>query len=260
MKERMKLSVVALLFILAVFLLISIIIPHDNSLSGIPVLGYHGVVEDEVKEHKYPWYPYAVSKSEFEEQMKYLYDHHYKTLSLKQFDKWYSSKSKKQKCVVLTFDDGYSNFNTIVKPILKKYGFKATCFVIGKHIAHPTKGFLCKKDLKKDKNVQYYSHSYNMHKTVEGFDRKIIQNMKPSEIDRDFKMRGVSHKYFAYPYGRSISGIDDILMNNHVRMAFGYNQFVHATRDSDRYYIPRYMVLSITPFLCLDGWYHKLKK
>ena len=80
MKERMKLSVVALLFILAVFLLISIIIPHDNSLSGIPVLGYHGVVEDEVKEHKYPWYPYAISKSEFEEQMKYLAEYRAKKM------------------------------------------------------------------------------------------------------------------------------------------------------------------------------------
>jgi peptidoglycan/xylan/chitin deacetylase (PgdA/CDA1 family) len=63
--------------------------------------------------------------------MSYLYEHGYQCVSLTQFlmpsrnEQPYRSKS-----VVLTFDDGYENFLVLVYPILRRFGFTATVFLI----------------------------------------------------------------------------------------------------------------------------------
>src|ERR1700733_10909801 len=36
--------------------------------------------------------------------------------------------------VVLSFDDGYENFYTEAMPILRRYGFTATVFIVSNHI------------------------------------------------------------------------------------------------------------------------------
>ncbi|HWD39236.1 MAG TPA: polysaccharide deacetylase family protein [Fimbriimonas sp.] len=44
------------------------------------------------------------------------------------------SGSLPAKSVVLTYDDAYANFYTAAVPIMKKYGFKGTTFVVGNQI------------------------------------------------------------------------------------------------------------------------------
>lgn len=39
-------------------------------------------------------------------------------------------QNRNEKVVAITFDDGYQNFKTTVLPILKKYGFTATVYVV----------------------------------------------------------------------------------------------------------------------------------
>lgn len=223
---------------------------HIKKSDGIPILGYHAIVTDSEKKNKYPHYIYAQKVSTFKKQMQYLYKHHYKTLTIKEFDDYYHGKKTFQgNVVMLTFDDGYENFNTIVKPILKKYHMHATAFVIGKHLDHHVKGFLTRDEIKNDETATYYSHSYNMHKVEKGIDRKKIQDMTLHAIDEDFKKNGASHTYFAFPFGRTRQGITPILKENHVRLAFSYNQYHNASRHDDRYYLPRYMVVSLTPMI-----------
>ena len=61
-----------------------------------------------------------MSISEFEKQMKYLADNNYQCLSMEDVEAYYHGKKEvSKKAVCLTFDDGYKNFNTIVKPIIK---------------------------------------------------------------------------------------------------------------------------------------------
>lgn len=227
-----------------------LLIIQKSSKDGICVLGYHGVVSDEEKKEKYSNNRYYLSESQFIKQMQYLYNHGYTTLSMDELYEYYIGESDiTEKTVCITFDDGLKNFNTVVKPILEKYNFKATCFVIGKHLTDDDELFLKRDDLINTELVQYYSHSYNLHRKADGFDRKIIQELTLDEIDADFKENSVSCEYFAFPYGRSVEGIDEVLEENGVKLAFSYNQFRHLTRSDDRYYLPRYMIVDVMPMI-----------
>ena len=82
--------------------------------SEIPVFTFHVALPD--------W---------FEEQCRYLADNDYKTLSAEEFY-YLMTKGPKtvKRSVLLTFDDGLKHVWTVAYPILKKYGLRATCFLI----------------------------------------------------------------------------------------------------------------------------------
>lgn len=237
-----------LLFLLFTALLFVIVFPHYSTRNGISVLGYHGVVSDEDKKERYANDRYTLSESQFERQIKYLSDHNFDIYTMEEIELYMQGKIEvSDKAVVLTFDDGYLNFNEIVQPILEKYGFHGSCFVIGKHLDDGNDKFLKHEDIISNDYVSYYSHSYNLHrKSKKGIDRKVIQDLSLDEIDYDFKKNELDSTYFAFPYGRSVEGIEVVLENNGVKLAFSYNQFRHVTRKDNPYYLPRYMIVDMT--------------
>jgi peptidoglycan/xylan/chitin deacetylase (PgdA/CDA1 family) len=93
----------------------------------IPVLTYHHVAPVVDKPGIKDYY---VSPEMFDQQMAYLEDHNYKTLTPQEFyDQVASGKNPTQKSVLLTFDDGnYDNYE-YAYPILVKYGFTGTFYV-----------------------------------------------------------------------------------------------------------------------------------
>lgn len=248
-KKKKILLIILCAFIFILLIPLShIVIQHYQTRDGLCVVGYHGVVSDEEKQEKYANNRYYLSASQFERQMKYLYEHDYQTLTMKDIEDYYDGKRDvPQKAIALTFDDGYKNFNTVVKPILEKYQFHGTCFVIGKHINDDKEAFLHADDIIATEYVEYYSHSYDLHRKAPGFDKKIIETLSLDEIDQDFQKNPVDSTYFAFPYGRSIQNIEPILEKNHVHLAFSYNQFRHMTPQDNRYFLPRYMIVDIVP-------------
>lgn len=90
-----------------------------------------------------------VPHEKFAAEMKWLYDNGYHTLSL---DELYAaamgSKKVPEKSIVLTFDDGYRDNYQSAFPILKKYHFKATVFMITGEINDTKNGYLTADELK----------------------------------------------------------------------------------------------------------------
>ena len=169
---------------------------HENVKDGIAVLGYHGVVSDKEKKENYASNPYFMSVSQFEKQMKYLAENNYQCLSMKEVEGYYHGKKEiSKKAVCLTFDDGYKNFNTVIKPIIKKYKLQATNFVIGYKTKTNNLLYLQKEDLKNDQYVEYYSHSYNMHHIGHLPYKKKIETMTIDEIKKDFEKNNVLYQY-----------------------------------------------------------------
>ena len=67
----------------------------------------------------------------FEAQCKHLVENGYKTLSAAEFnDSIMTGSAVPRNSVFLTFDDGLKHVWTVAYPILRKYGLKATCYLI----------------------------------------------------------------------------------------------------------------------------------
>ena len=99
---------------------------------NIPIFMYH---------HVLPKTSFITSSIEqFEEQMKFLSDNDYKTITC---DEFYNYKKKKlklpEKSVMITFDDGWKDNFVYAYPILKKYNLKATLFIVTNWIEEASK-------------------------------------------------------------------------------------------------------------------------
>ena len=211
---------------------------------AVAILGYHNIYSSDDEQIKYNQFIIDVKK--FEEQMKYLNENNYKTLTLDEFYECYTTnKQFPKKSIVLTFDDGYASINTIVKPILKQFNFQASCFVIGKHCIDDKEQFVKLKDMINDETISFYSHSYNLHRFCQY--QKIIETLSFEQIEKDFDKNKVDHTYFAYPYGKSVKDIESIFERKQVKMAFSYNQFHNASKWDDIYHIPRYAIIDFMP-------------
>ena len=156
---------------------------------GVRILCYHRVNDFT---HNY----ITVSPERFESQIKYLSEKGYSSISL---DELFAGQ-KKSKSIVITFDDGYLDNFQNAYPILKKYGFTATIFLIAGKIGE--KDYLSKEDILKmiRDGFQFGSHTVN-HSNL----RKISSDEKWNEIKNSKtkleNMLGMTIKFFCYPFG-----------------------------------------------------------
>ncbi|KAA3606509.1 MAG: polysaccharide deacetylase family protein [Calditrichaeota bacterium] len=86
------------------------------------ILNYHKVMDN------FEWGLTRVNLKQFENHCKYLSENGFESLTFEEFSK--NKISNEDKKFAITFDDGYESVYENAFPILKKYGFKATVFVI----------------------------------------------------------------------------------------------------------------------------------
>lgn len=164
----------------------------------VPILAYHHI--DDI-----PTYQALnlniVSPASFEKQMRYLHDSHYTVIQLDSLVNMIKEgKKPPRKSVVITFDDGYENVYTHAYPILKKYEFPATIFVLADFIG--AQGYLTLEQMKEMYQHGIFmgahsrTHAYLPDLTYEGQEEEIVGSKRIIEQ----KLRG-SVNYFAYPSG-----------------------------------------------------------
>ncbi len=107
---------------------------HDSSLVSpdkIKILVYHSIAPTPKKKESTMTLHYRIKPSVFESQMKYLKDNGYNTITFSTLVKSIQDGTKlPSNDVVLTFDDGWKNQYTYAYPILKKYNYIGTFFII----------------------------------------------------------------------------------------------------------------------------------
>lgn len=82
----------------------------------------------------------SVAPAMFEQQLAYLKENGYTTISLGDlYDALAGGRGLPAKPVILTFDDGYRDAYENALPLLKKYGMRATFFIVTDfiHASHP---------------------------------------------------------------------------------------------------------------------------
>lgn len=180
MKKRLK-SAFALLVVFIItmmFMFIGLGAGEDKRTQNpegvlLPIIMYHSLLKDPKLQNDY-----TVSPDLFENDLKYLNDNGYTTLTVSDLvDYVYSDKILPDKCVMLTFDDGYYNNYYYAYPLLKKYKCKA---VISPIVSLTEKfsesddisvsyGYMNITDINEmleSGYVEIQNHSYDMHKLV----------------------------------------------------------------------------------------------
>ena len=90
---------------------------------SVPVLMYHHVLPEAGF--------IASSIAQFESQMRWLAENGWTTLDTETFRRYKRGETKvPKKSVLVTFDDGWRDNFIYAYPILKRYGLKATLFVV----------------------------------------------------------------------------------------------------------------------------------
>lgn len=202
----------------------------------IPVLTYHDFVEDN------PTNSMQIQKKVFEEEMKYLSDHHYKSLTMKDIRCFLKKKcTLPRKSVLITMDDGWKNELTIAAPILKKYHLNATIFYIGEHYDGSNPNFMSSEDLEllQDEypNIEIAHHSYALH-----YEDAYL--LSKDEIQGDLKKvkELIPSNYYAYPYGRHSKQYQKALKEEDYSLAFTFGpgkEHRKLKQDDNIYELPR---------------------
>jgi peptidoglycan/xylan/chitin deacetylase (PgdA/CDA1 family) len=187
--------------------------------------------------------------------MEFLHNTDYKVISLKELSIKISQKeSFSPKSVVLTFDDGYEDNYLTAFPILKKYNFPATIFLVTARIGN--KNYVNKrginlpmldwnqiKEMHNSGLIDFEPHTVNHPK---------LSKIKLAEAEREIleskelieKELNKECNFFTYPYGDYDEKILDLVRKNFKASLTISGGFVGL--GSDNNLLPRNSIDSLT--------------
>lgn len=183
---------------------------------GLPVLMYHffydKTTENIKTDNNY------MEIHDFEEQIKYLAENNYYSPTWQEVLDYINGKAGLPlKSVVITVDDGSESFFRLAVPVLEKYNFKATSFLI-------TSWFGDKLNKENYPNViDFQSHSNDMHKA--GSDGKgafltLSTEAATEDLNKSKSVIGPDCVIFCYPFGHFNEKCKKILKETNYIMAF----------------------------------------
>ncbi len=245
MKSKTKKIIIVILILAFLVLLVGLSILYYLNEQSVAILGYHAILPSKLNEKGTEL---TIDAEKFEEQLKYLKNHNYKTLTLDEYYCWKNKKCKKpHNSVLITFDDGYQNNYEYAFPLLKEYNMNAVVFYIGNNAYTDGNGFMNLETIEKSKveypNVEFASHTYSRHQNdAKEYDEVVEDINKMKEI--------LDTKYFAYPHGNYTDDYIKALKDNGYIMAFTFGpgkEHRKSTINDDNYKIPRLNISKSMP-------------
>lgn len=198
---------------------------------SIPILYYHSI-------SSVPKNELCMPPAEFEKQIAYLSQHDYHCVTLAQlYDFFYGNGQLPEKPIAITFDDGYKDNYTTAFPILKKYRFNATVFVISSNVGHSNNlSWNQLKDLSHN-GWLVESHTVNHYDLTKLDSKKLAQELDASKSSLE-KQLGIKVDYLVYPSGQFNEKVEKAVKNAGYLMAFT-TQRGWANRTMDPFLIHR---------------------
>jgi peptidoglycan/xylan/chitin deacetylase (PgdA/CDA1 family) len=215
----------------------------------VPILLYHHIGND------HPGNRYYVPTEAFDAQMKWLSDHHYQTITVEQLAKLilYGGEMP-QRPVVITFDDGDADMVMNGLPILQKYNFVATAFLIVTWIDAPE--YITSDQVHSLINAGWEIGSHSMSHI------DLTQNKGSIEYEIGQSMATLNQKFgldvrsFAYPFGMIDSDVANAVSRNGYLDGVGLGE-VSTHNLGDLYYLIRIEIreeYSMDKFASLMPW------
>jgi peptidoglycan/xylan/chitin deacetylase (PgdA/CDA1 family) len=203
-----------------------------------PVLMYHSVTHDRLD--RSPW---TVHVDRFEKQMRWLSRRGLKGVSMREMLEDRGDSSWKR-LIGLTFDDGYRDFLECALPILDRYNFTATAFVVAGRLGgksvwatdDPRKALLTAEEVRSvaAAGVEIGSHGLRHVSLPSAADGDLASEVSESRRILQ-EVSGQEVRGFCYPFGEHESRVLDRTR------AAGYD-YACATRGSPftgRFALPR---------------------
>lgn len=188
-------------------------ISDPQKVTEVPILYYHSIMVEPGNELRMP-------PEQFNEQMMYLSSQGYNVLTPNDlYNDLYGNGTIPNKPILITFDDGYEDNYTNALPILKKYNFTATVFMVSSFVNG--NGFLSADQLKELQSAGWTIGGHTVNHTDLS---KVDTNTVKAELDNSKKtlenMLGTKVNYFCYPFGGySFSVVSQVKQSGYL-MAF----------------------------------------
>ena len=202
----------------------------------IPVLVYHSINNNE--------HNLSLKIDNFEKQINFLKNRGFESIG---FDK--INKNKKNQ-IIVTFDDGYKDIWQYALPVLKKYNFTATCFLVSNLIGKKNswdskKNNFVSKDLMTKENINEWinngmyigSHSHNHNDLTK---LKMIDLEKEMDYSKKLleDMFGNKIQNFCYPFGK-VNEIVHKIVQKKFKRAVTINRSRYELDKHNLHLIPR---------------------
>lgn len=175
------------------------------------ILMYHNISNDSLD-------PWAVSQQKFAAQMDWLKKHGYSVLSLSQALMDFHSGKVRRKSIVLTFDDGYSDFLENAVPILRNHAFPAALFIVAGEtggVSHWRSLELQRPLLSWDeiREIAKMGHEIGSH----GLHHRDLTSLCFKDLEMEINISkeliensmGVPVNAFSYPWGKSDARVEN---------------------------------------------------
>ena len=232
MKLSCKKLLLALLTVLGLLLLVGVSLMCTAP--GVPVLNYHQIEEKNGN-------PLTLWPDQFEAQMAYLADEGYTTITIDEMmDALENGTPLPEKPVIITFDDGYADNYEYAYPILKKYGFKATIFLIY-DFTNTYPNYLTWEQINEMKEsglIHFESHTMTHANLAELNSADELRHEIADSHDLLSEKLGYDMHYIAYPGGRVNAEIEEITRAAGYRGGFTVHYGL-STPEEGRYQMDR---------------------
>ncbi|MBB3113203.1 GH35 family endo-1,4-beta-xylanase/peptidoglycan/xylan/chitin deacetylase (PgdA/CDA1 family) [Paenibacillus phyllosphaerae] len=215
----------------------------------IPVMLYHRVVANATDDWTH------TSEANFKQQMKYLSDNGYDTLSAQQYvDILEGDEAAPDKPILLTFDDATPDFVTTALPVLKQYGMQSVQFVVSDWIDGGYSMTTAQlQTLASEPSVSLQNHSKthngaNDNAAGEIWTAAITEEQATTEITaaNDY-LKGITGEdpvLLAYPYGAYNANAEAAAAANGLKYAFKVGYPNQGSYAMGRHYMQRGTTLS----------------
>ncbi len=204
----------------------------SSRLYVVPIIMYHQVYD--VGHRRLD----TVSLRLFEWQMAYIKKNRFHVLPLKKLVQIIKEgKPLPRKSVVITFDDGYENNYWNAFPILRKYQFPATIFMVSDFIDVP--GYLTREQLREmaAQGIDIASHT-RTHAYLPSVSAEIASEQIRKSKERLEQELGIKVSHFSYPSGGFNEKIKFLVQEAGYESACttnrGYDRFMHDPYELKR--------------------------
>lgn len=224
-----------------------------------PILMYH--------EFGYEESTLFVTPENFEQQMKYLKDKKYNTISLDELVTGLKAGKKfPHNTVVITIDDGWRDNYTVAYPVLKKYDLPATIFLVANYMDQKADYLTWEQVCEMaQNNIDFGGHTAN-NKYVPSLDAAGLQTELAGCKQTIEANLGKTIDYFCYPTGGFTEEAKKVLKEAGYKGACSTNRGFDRFNKYDFYEITRAKATNsdtTKPFSFwakLSGYYNLFRK